>query len=57
MVAAWTSLQAHIDEVRYAHVLQRLQNQAQHAKEWRDVINTYFARKSGIPDEQGRTMY
>lgn len=57
LVAAWTSLQEHVDEVRYAQVLQRLQDQAEHAKEWRDVINTYFARKSGISDEQGRTIY
>ncbi len=57
LVAAWTALQEHIDEVRYAHVLQRLHDQAENAKEWRDVINTYFARKSGISDEQGRTIY
>jgi alpha-glucuronidase len=24
---------------------------------WRDVVNTYFFRKSGIPDEQGREIY
>jgi alpha-glucuronidase len=57
LVAAWISLQGHIDEVRYAHVLQRLQNQSEHAKEWRDVISTYFARKSGISDVHGRTIY
>jgi alpha-glucuronidase len=57
LVAAWASVQEHVDEVRYAQVLQRLQNQAEHAKEWRDVINTYFVRKSGIADEQGRTIY
>jgi len=34
-----------------------LQEQSKHAKEWRDVVNSYFLRKSGIDDEQGRTIY
>jgi len=38
-------------------VLARLEEQAEHAEEWRDVINTYFWRKSGIPDERGRKLY
>ena len=25
--------------------------------EWRDQINAYFHRKSGVPDERGRTIY
>nr|WP_223263981.1 hypothetical protein [Paenibacillus sp. IHB B 3084] len=28
-----------------------LEHQAEHAKEWRDRINTYFYRKSGITSE------
>ncbi|MFB5760099.1 hypothetical protein [Paenibacillus medicaginis] len=28
----------------------------EHAGEWRDMINTYFFRKSGIPDEHERTI-
>jgi alpha-glucuronidase len=27
------------------------------AREWRDVINTYFYRKTGIPDARGRKIY
>lgn len=57
-VNAWQQLREHVDENRYLQVLNRLLEQAEHAIEWRDVINTYFARKSGIPDEkQGRTIY
>ena len=26
-------------------------------REWRDQVNTYFFRKSGVPDEQGRHIY
>jgi alpha-glucuronidase len=27
------------------------------AREWRDQINSYFLRKSGVPDARGRTIY
>jgi len=27
------------------------------AEEWRDQINTYFFRKSGVPDVKGRRIY
>jgi alpha-glucuronidase len=57
LVQAWQALEGRIDEARFKHVLERLLGQAEHAKEWRDVINTYFYRKSGIPDAQGRTIY
>lgn len=57
LVNAWTALEGKVDEERYGQVLSRLKEQAEHAKEWRDVINTYFFRKSGIPDEKGRTIY
>nr|WP_258567731.1 alpha-glucuronidase family glycosyl hydrolase [Paenactinomyces guangxiensis] len=53
----WTSLKGKIDDARYDSVLKRLNEQIEHAREWRDVINTYFYRKSGIPDEQNRTIY
>jgi alpha-glucuronidase len=35
----------------------RLELQVANAAQWRDVVNTYFARKSGIPDERGRRIY
>jgi alpha-glucuronidase len=38
-------------------VRHRLELQVANAAEWRDVVNTYFARKSGIPDERGRRIY
>jgi alpha-glucuronidase len=57
LVRAWEALEDKVDEARYDHVLHRLQGQAEHAEEWRDQINTYFFRKSGIGDERGRTIY
>ena len=32
---------------------ERLDEQVRCAEEWRDQINTYFFRKSGVPDERG----
>lgn len=61
MVAAWESLAelapgAVPDDVD-ARVRERLAEQLRSAVEWRDQINTYFFRKSGIPDARGRTIY
>ncbi|KFL17022.1 alpha-glucuronidase [Geobacillus stearothermophilus] len=53
----WEQLKGKIDEKRYHDVLERLTIQVEHAKEWRDVINTYFYRKSGIDDQYGRKIY
>ncbi|MBW7650128.1 alpha-glucuronidase family glycosyl hydrolase [Anoxybacillus sp. ST4] len=53
----WEHLEGKIDEKRYKDVLERLTIQIEHAKEWRDVINTYFYRKSGIKDQYGRKIY
>lgn len=53
----WDSLQGHVAPVVFDRVRKRLTHQCEHAKEWRDQINTYFFRKSMIPDEKGRTIY
>ncbi|MDN4525022.1 alpha-glucuronidase family glycosyl hydrolase [Fictibacillus fluitans] len=53
----WEMLEGRMDGERYRDVLSRLVEQAEHAKEWRDIINTYFYRKSGIKDQQNRKIY
>lgn len=53
-VRQWQSLKGRIDEPRYLEVLARLDYQAGHARVWRDAINTWFLRTSGIPDAKGR---
>lgn len=53
----WLELKGRIDDKIYERVLRKLNLQIEHAKEWRDVINTYFYRKTGIPDEKGRKIY
>lgn len=57
LLSAWEQLAGKVDERAHRQVAERLAGQAVHAKEWRDRINTYFWRKSGIPDQQGRTIY
>lgn len=57
LVSRWELLKKQIDESCYMEVLERLLIQSEHAKEWRDVINTYFLRKSGIPDAHQRDIY
>lgn len=57
MARLWDTLEGQIDNTAFLRVQQRFAHQKEHAKEWRDQINTYFYRKSMIPDERGRTIY
>jgi alpha-glucuronidase len=41
----------------HARVSERLAEQVRSAAEWRDQLNTYFFRKSGVPDARGRRIY
>ncbi|MFF4615385.1 alpha-glucuronidase [Nonomuraea jabiensis] len=43
-----------VDPDLYARVKERLDEQVRCAEEWRDQINAYFFRKSGVPDARGR---
>ncbi|MDR1904831.1 MAG: hypothetical protein LBQ88_21435 [Treponema sp.] len=38
-------------------VLARMERQQINAREWRDQVNTYFYRHTGIPDAKGRKIY
>ena len=53
-VQRWKALEGRVDEPRYREVLTRLEYQVGHAQVWRDAVNTWFLRTSGIPDRQGR---
>jgi alpha-glucuronidase len=56
-IKTWDSLKPLLPERAYASVAGRLERQLANAKEWRDVVNTYFYRKTGIPDDKGRMIY
>ncbi|GHV07253.1 xylan alpha-(1-_2)-glucuronosidase [Clostridia bacterium] len=53
----WKGLKSQIPEDIYAEALRRFELQLENAREWRDVINTYFHRLTDIPDEKGRKIY
>ncbi len=53
----WKAFEGRVPEPAYSAVLDRLGHQAEHAGLWRDVVNTFFFRLSGIPDEKGRRVY
>ncbi|ULO09896.1 alpha-glucuronidase [Paenibacillus sp. 19GGS1-52] len=55
--SAWRLLEVLMDDQLHQQVAVRLEEQAEHAMEWRDRINTYFYRKSGIADQEGRGIY
>ena len=40
-----------------AVILERMERQFRNAREWRDVVNTFFHRFSGAEDEKGRKIY
>lgn len=53
-IQTWESLKEFLPPGMYESVLARLYRQLENAVEWRDVVNTYFYRKTGIRDEKGR---
>ncbi len=57
MIADWVSIQGTIDDELYRRTLVLLKGQLEHAMLWRDVVNTYFYRKTGIEDERHRNIY
>lgn len=53
----WDSLEGRISPVVFQRVKERFALQEANAREWRDVINSFFYRKSMIADEKGREIY
>jgi alpha-glucuronidase len=57
MLDEWIALKDKLDEGVYHSVLSRMEKQLENAREWRDVVNTYFWRKTFIADKKGRKIY
>ncbi|MER5431369.1 alpha-glucuronidase [Streptomyces sp. NPDC002588] len=53
----WAGLAGLVDPARHARVAERYEEQVRCAREWRDQVNTYFLRRSGVPDAHGRLIY
>jgi alpha-glucuronidase len=54
LVTEWQSLKGRIDDERYQKVLALTEYQAGHAIVWRDAVNQWFYKMSGIADAMGR---
>jgi alpha-glucuronidase len=50
----WRRLKGFVDDERYERIVAALEYQEGHAIVWRDAINGYFLKLSGIADENGR---
>ena len=57
MKEEWKSLRGLVDKEVFEEVLRRMDLQTENAREWRDVVNTYFYRKTGIADGKGRKIF
>lgn len=57
MRALWHKLRGKVPQEDWENVRERFERQLNNAREWRDQVNSYFYRKSGIADEKGRTIY
>ncbi|MBP3593557.1 MAG: alpha-glucuronidase [Lachnospiraceae bacterium] len=57
MISCWQTLEEKVPAEYFANVTERFGRQLTNAKDWRDQVNSYFYRKSGIPDEKGRIIY
>jgi alpha-glucuronidase len=53
-VPQWESMKGLVDDERYEKTLELFEFQAGHAIVWRDAIDNWFQRMSGIDDAQGR---
>jgi alpha-glucuronidase len=54
LVTDWQRLKGRVDDERYEKVLSLLQYQAGHAIVWRDAINQWFYKMSGVVDDRDR---
>ena len=53
----WESFEGKVPEKTFECVKERFARQVYNAHEWRDQVNSYFYRKSGIADEKGREIF
>jgi alpha-glucuronidase len=57
MLDKWKGLKASLEDEVFNSVLSRFERQLENAREWRDQINTYFWRKTGIGDKKNRKIF
>jgi alpha-glucuronidase len=57
MVARWRLIAERFEPGVRENVSARFEAQLANAREWRDQVNTFFFRLSGVPDAHGRTIH
>ena len=57
MIKKWESLKGSVEKNLHDRVSKKFAKQLENAIEWRDVVNSYFYRKSGIEDKKGRKIF
>ncbi len=57
MITTWRQAADLVTPALHTRITELLDEQLRSATEWRDQINTYFYRKSGIPDHLGRPIH
>ena len=57
LLVSWEGIRPYIPPEMYLRVQERLLRQVENAREWRDVINTYFHRYSGVEDSRKRKIF
>jgi alpha-glucuronidase len=57
MVARWQQIADRFEPAVRENVTRRFEQQLANARDWRDQVNTYFYRLSGIADARGRTIH
>ncbi|SDK32010.1 alpha-glucuronidase [Nonomuraea jiangxiensis] len=53
----WAEAAGRVNPALHARVRELLDEQLRSAEEWRDQVNAYFFRKSGVPDACGRRIF
>lgn len=56
-MSKWQALKGKVEQGFYSKVEQGLKVQLCDAVEWRDIVNTYFYRKTGVSDNKKRQIY
>jgi alpha-glucuronidase len=57
MAARWQVIAERFEPVVRENITARFEAQLANAREWRDQVNTFFYRLSGVPDTHGRTIH
>jgi len=57
MLTRWRAIADRFEPVVRENITTRFEAQLANAREWRDQVNTYLYRLSGVPDTHGRTIH